>query len=555
MSDARPVPAEAPPRGGEVVRRHRLSTRIWHWVNALTFFVMLMSGLMIFNAHPRLYWGQYGANSDPAWLQIGSEDGRGYLRVGEASIDTTGVLGTRTVDGRAQNRAFPGWATIPSDYDLALARRWHLTFAWVFALGLAGLRLWQPRQRPPAPRPAAAAGASCARATSGTTSSSTRGSTSRRARRRGTTTCCRSSPISACSLVLIPLMVLTGLTMSPGMDATWPWLLDLFGGRQSARSIHFIAAWALVRLHRRPPADGGARRAAQRDPLDDHRPLPPAEGEGLMARAPDPPQPAPRRRASPRRRCCSAAATGSGASPSFRDFVLGSGEWLSYRVHRLIGSEALAREFDPSEMSPSFRTNGNTDAALAGLPAPRWRTGFADWRLRVDGLVERRAAFSLAELQGAAGAQPDHPARLRRGLERHRQVDRRRRSADLLEPVRLRPEARYIVFHCADDFRGTAYYESIDLVDAFHPQTILAYGMNDADLPVGHGAPLRLRVERQLGYKHAKFVMRVEAVASLDGDRPGQGRLLGGHGRLRLVRRDLSPPHAEVSACGHLPCG
>jgi DMSO/TMAO reductase YedYZ molybdopterin-dependent catalytic subunit len=78
------------------------------------------------------------------------------------------------------------------------------------------------------------------------------------------------------------------------------------------------------------------------------------------------------------------------------------------------------------------------------------------------------------------------------------------------------------VFRCADDFSGTPYYESIDLVDAFHPQTILAYGMNDGDLPVGHGAPIRLRVERQLGYKHAKFIMGIEAAASLD--RIGQGK-------------------------------
>ena len=89
--------------------------------------------------------------------------------------------------------------------------------------------------------------------------------------------------------------------------------------------------------------------------------------------------------------------------------------------------------------------------------------------------------------------------------------------------AQLKPEARYLVFHCADDFGGTAYYESIDLVDAFHPQTILAYGMNDGELPVGHGAPLRLRVERQLGYKHAKFVMRVEAVSSLAGIGAGKG--------------------------------
>ena len=250
MSDAaRHVPAEAPPetplRGGEVVRRHRLSTRVWHWVNALVFFVMLMSGLMIFNAHPRLYWGEYGANYDPAWLEIGADDGRGYLRVGETSLDTTGVLGTRTVDGRPVNRAFPGWATIPSGYDLALARRWHLTFAWVFALGLVAYgfgsllnghlrRDLLPRRRELAP-----------------------GHLWRDIRRHAMLDFPRGEAARHYNVlqklaylgvlvVLIPVMILTGLTMSPSMDATWPWLLDLFGGRQTARSIHFIAAWALV---------------------------------------------------------------------------------------------------------------------------------------------------------------------------------------------------------------------------------------------------------------------------------------------------------------------
>ena len=84
MTHASPALDATPPSGGDVVRRHRLSTRVWHWVNAFTFFIMLMSGLMIFNAHPRLYWGEYGANYDPAWLQIGVEEGRGYLRIGEA---------------------------------------------------------------------------------------------------------------------------------------------------------------------------------------------------------------------------------------------------------------------------------------------------------------------------------------------------------------------------------------------------------------------------------------------------------------------------------------
>ncbi len=210
-----------------------------------------------------------------------------------------------------------------------------------------------------------------------------------------------------------------------------------------------------------------------------------------------------------------------GASPSFRDIVLGSGEWLSYRVHRLIGSEALAHEFDPSQMSPEFRTNGNTrprsDAYLAHAQA-----GFADWRLRVDGLVDKPADLGLAELRAM-------PARSQ--ITRHDCVEGWSAIGkwtgvplgDLLRTVGLQPQARYIVFHCADDFSGTGYYESIDLIDAFHPQTILAYGMNDADLAMGHGAPLRLRVERQLGYKQAKFIMRVEAVASLAGVGAGKG--------------------------------
>jgi DMSO/TMAO reductase YedYZ molybdopterin-dependent catalytic subunit len=210
-----------------------------------------------------------------------------------------------------------------------------------------------------------------------------------------------------------------------------------------------------------------------------------------------------------------------GASPSFRDLVLGSGEWLSYHTHRLIGSAALAREFDSSEMSPFFRTNGNTRPRSPDYQRHAAQ-GFANWRLRIDGLVDAPASLSLTELRAM-------PSRTQ--ITRHDCVEGWSAIgkwtgvplAHLLERVRLQPTARYLVFHCADDFRGTPYYESIDLVDAFHPQTVLAYAMNDADLPMGHGAPLRLRVERQLGYKHAKFVMRIEAVATLAAAGAGQG--------------------------------
>jgi DMSO/TMAO reductase YedYZ molybdopterin-dependent catalytic subunit len=210
-----------------------------------------------------------------------------------------------------------------------------------------------------------------------------------------------------------------------------------------------------------------------------------------------------------------------GASPSFRDLVLGSGEWLSYHTHRLIGSAALAREYDASEMSPFFRTNGNTRPRSPDYQRHAAQ-GFANWRLRIDGLVDAPASLSLTELRAM-------PARTQ--ITRHDCVEGWSAIgkwtgvplAHLLDRVRLQPTARYLVFHCADDFRGAPYYESIDLVDAFHPQTILAWGMNDADLPMGHGAPLRLRVERQLGYKHAKFVMRIEAVATLAATGAGQG--------------------------------
>ena len=237
---------EAAPQGGDLVRRHRLSTRLWHWINAGTLLILLMSGMMIFNAHPRLYWGQYGANTDPAWLQIGSQDDRGYLRVGELSVTTTGFLGrSEDSSGRVRNLAFPGWATLPSTYNLALARRWHITFAWVFAIGITVYGLWSlingHLRRDLLPK---------------------RGELSRRhiwedIKHHATL----RFPKGAAALkynvlqkasylgvivVLIPVMILTGLTMSPAMNATWPWLLDVFGGRQSARSIHFIAAVLLV---------------------------------------------------------------------------------------------------------------------------------------------------------------------------------------------------------------------------------------------------------------------------------------------------------------------
>lgn len=241
-----PVSAEFLPQGGDLVRRHRLSTRIWHWTNAVTIVILLMSGLMIFNAHPRLYWGQFGANPDPAWLEVNSNAGQGFLRIGSHQIDTTGVLGRWTdSQGFGQDLAFPSWATIPSRYSLALARRWHLTFAWLFAASIAiywllslvnghARRDLLPKAAELTPRHI------WSDIKHHATLNFPKGVEALNYN------ILQKGAYLTVLVLLIPLMALTGLTMSPSMDATWPWLLDLFGGRQSARSIHFICAWLLV---------------------------------------------------------------------------------------------------------------------------------------------------------------------------------------------------------------------------------------------------------------------------------------------------------------------
>jgi thiosulfate reductase cytochrome b subunit len=233
-------------RGGDLVRRHRLSTRIWHWLNVVAVTVMLMSGLMIFNAHPRLYWGQYGANFDQPWLEIGAKGERGELRVAGVTIPTTGVLGVSTDrHGTVRHEAFPWWATIPSDYNLADARIWHFAFAWVLAAGLLVYQLWslanghfrrdihitRAEWRPSHiwhditehARLRFPAGAAALRYN-----------------------VLQKIAYAGVLLGLLPLAIFTGLAMSPGMDAAWPWLTVIWGGRQSARSLHFLAAFGLV---------------------------------------------------------------------------------------------------------------------------------------------------------------------------------------------------------------------------------------------------------------------------------------------------------------------
>ncbi|CAH1655036.1 MULTISPECIES: cytochrome b/b6 domain-containing protein [unclassified Chelatococcus] len=247
MNEEMPQPSSR--RRTVLVRRHSIVTRLTHWLNVLCLSFLLLSGLQIFNAYPRLHWGQYGADADRAFIQIGASESngepRGFVTFGGVSIPTTGVLGLSKMGSEWTERAFPGWLTLPSYQDLAAGRRWHFFFAWLFVINgfvylACGLlsghfrRDLTPDRRELGPRHVWREIIDHARL---------RFPEGEQARHYNVL---QKLTYIAVIAGLLPLMVLTGLTMSPGMDAAFPFLLDIFGGRQSARTLHFICASLLV---------------------------------------------------------------------------------------------------------------------------------------------------------------------------------------------------------------------------------------------------------------------------------------------------------------------
>ena len=213
-------------------------------------------------------------------------------------------------------------------------------------------------------------------------------------------------------------------------------------------------------------------------------------------------------------------------APRFQDAIGRAADLTEASQRLLLGGQPLAKEFSVAQLSPVFRANGSVMPASEAYQSLT-EGGFADWRLAVEGLVRQPIQLSLDQLKAM-------PARTQ--ITRHDCVEgwsaiggwtgvQLARVLALAGPL---PGARYVVFRCADDLGGTGdasglYYESIDFFDAFHPQTLLAYAMNGQPLSVAHGAPLRLRVERQLGYKQAKYVMRIQLVDRLDRIGGGKG--------------------------------
>jgi thiosulfate reductase cytochrome b subunit len=234
-------------RQRRLVYRHTLLVRATHWINVLCLAILLMSGLQIFNAHPALYWGEASDFERPiVWIEAHRNDlGRpvGMTHIFGGDFVTTGVLGWSTYDRRPSPRAFPAWITVPGEQDLATGRVWHFFFAWLLVINGLVYLLYAfvsghfSRDLVPSRMQMRHIGRTFIdhlrlRFPRGQEAAHYNG--------------LQKLAYLVVAFAMLPLIVLAGLTMSPGVDASMPWLLDLFGGRQSARTIHFVVAGLLV---------------------------------------------------------------------------------------------------------------------------------------------------------------------------------------------------------------------------------------------------------------------------------------------------------------------
>ncbi len=461
--------------------RHSALVRATHWISALSFLVLVLSGIAILLAHPRLYWGESGAVGTPSLidlplpfvLEVPIRGPGRYLHFLSAWVIVfTGLV---YVSSGFAVRHF-GRNLLPARAELSLGAigqvvRQHLRFERSSEAQLATYNVLQ-----------------------------------------------RTS-YTTVVFVLVPSMLWTGLAMSPAVASVLPFLVTTLGGQQTARTLHFFVSCGLVvfllvhvamvsltgfksrmraMITGRGPAamDAVARVGLSRRELI-------KAGAGALA---------------------GVGALGAGVRlgdrcgliPANHRGIYGLSETLTYAGQRLLTKlPSTAREFDRSQISKVIPVNGKAPKTepYQGLMAG----GFADWRLSIDGMVARPGSLSLAELR----AFPSRSQVTHQACEEGWSFIAEWTGVPLslvLEQVGIRPEARYVFFFAFDD-----WWDSIDMDDALHPQTLLAYGMNGPELPLDHGAPLRLKVPRQLGYKNLKYLSRITVTDSAKGIGDGLG--------------------------------
>jgi DMSO/TMAO reductase YedYZ molybdopterin-dependent catalytic subunit/thiosulfate reductase cytochrome b subunit len=461
--------------------RHSALVRVTHWTSALSFLVLVLSGIAILLAHPRLYWGEAGAVGGPSLLDLPLPfvlevpirgPGRYLHFLAAWVIVFTGLV-------------YVALGLVARHFGRnLLPARGQLTFSAVGRVIRGHLRFERSNEAELA-----------------------------------TYNVLQRLSYSTVVFVLLPLMIWTGLAMSPAVTSVFPSLVSALGGQQTARTIHFFVACSLVLFllgHVALVWQTGFRRRMRAMITGRGEATPDAVvSAGLSRRE--------------LIKTAFGALVGVGALggsvrwadrcgliPANRRGIYGLSETLTYAGQRLLTKlPSMAREFDRSQISKVVPVNGK--APKADAYQQLLANGFADWRLHVDGMVARPGSFSLAELKGF----PSRSHITHQACEEGWSFIAEWTGVPLsyvLERVGIRPEARYVFFFTFDD-----WWDSIDMDDALHPQTLLAYGMNGPDLPLDHGAPLRLKVTRQLGYKSLKYLSRMTVTASAEGIRDGLG--------------------------------
>jgi DMSO/TMAO reductase YedYZ molybdopterin-dependent catalytic subunit/thiosulfate reductase cytochrome b subunit len=462
------MPQEDPVPSSPVRVQQPRMIRIIHWVNAASVMVLLVSGIAILIAHPRLYWGEGGYFGEAAVidlpLDINMEHtgwGRNLHFLAAWLLVINGVLylGYSLMTGHLRRDLMParaqlGWRRLFDDIRRHLRHPITASEAGYHAIQrLAYL---------------------------------------------------------AVIFFLLPTMALTGLAMSPGVTAAVPWLPVLMAGHQSARTLHFLISGLLVLFVWVHVAQ--VVRAGRADSQRDRKSALAGEVVSNVA-------------VSRRSWMISAGVTAGLALVSLVRWPLpvrasglfGLSDTLTFWTQRLLLSrQPLAKEFSVGDISPNFPAINTIDPEDETYQRQR-ANGFAEWHLSVTGLVTRPTVFSLADLQTLPARTQITQHSCEQGWSAIAQWTGVPLSL-VLEAVGLRPPARFVVFRCVD-----GWWDSLDLFDALHPQTLLAYGMNGQPLPVQHGAPVRLRVERQLGYKSLKYVSSIEVVESVENIGEGRG--------------------------------